>query len=285
MTPHAHRPGAEDVSLLGAALSYARRGWPVLALRPGQKVPAGKLVPHGLKDASTDPDVIAGWWASEPHANVGIRTGVGFDVLDVDVKHGAPGIRTLVDLLDENGCLPGGPCVATPSGGLHYFFLPTGLGNATSFLPGLDWRGNGGYVVAVPSTVDGKPYQWGLEPAEEALRKAPPWLLALLRRTVRTPSAPRGEVLVVRPSAYAWRALEAEVGRLFMAPKGRRNDALNSAAFSLGQLVGAGSLDVGEVVAALLSAALHTGLTEHEAERTIISGLSGGMRQPRRIPA
>jgi hypothetical protein len=40
--------------LLSAALSYVRRGWPVLPLRRGEKVPDGRLVPHGLNDATTD---------------------------------------------------------------------------------------------------------------------------------------------------------------------------------------------------------------------------------------
>ncbi|MGO9455834.1 MAG: bifunctional DNA primase/polymerase, partial [Acidimicrobiales bacterium] len=34
--------------------------------------------------ASVDPDQIRGWWQLEPKANIGLTTGGGFDVLDVD---------------------------------------------------------------------------------------------------------------------------------------------------------------------------------------------------------
>jgi hypothetical protein len=66
-----------------------------------------------------------------------------------------------------------------------------------------------------------------------------------------------------------------------MAPPGRRNATLNSAAFSLGQLVGGGLLDVDAVAGALLIAALASGLGETEAMRTIESGLKAGQCHPR----
>lgn len=69
--------------LLDAALDYAARSWPVFPCEPRGKRPLGRLVPHGLKEATTDPAVINGWWAKEPEANIGLRTGVSFDVLDI----------------------------------------------------------------------------------------------------------------------------------------------------------------------------------------------------------
>lgn len=291
-------------TLYAAALGYAGRGWPVFPVVPGGKLP---LVPsahpvgdplrgscrgecgrdgHGLYDASTDPEHIASWWTTTSRANVGLRTGVAFDVLDVDVKD-ADGIATLASLLDEHGCLPPVPSVATPSGGLHYYFRPTGAGNGARFLPGLDWRGAGGYVVAPPSNVDGKPYDWGVGPNTE-LCDAPAWLVALLKpRTSPAPArnrAPAGTA-VRSPSAYAQRALEAEVGRLLLTPEGARNDALNRAAYYLGQLVAAGALDAREVVEALVVAAERIGLEAGEIHDTIESGLNRGMAKPRRLPA
>lgn len=59
-------------SLLAAALSYAERGWSVLPLKARSKAPLGKLVPHGLKDATTNPDTIRAWWAECADANVGL---------------------------------------------------------------------------------------------------------------------------------------------------------------------------------------------------------------------
>ncbi len=49
--------------------------------------------------------------------------------------------------------------VRTPSGGLHAYF--TGSAQRNSHLPAhhLDFRSRGGYVLAPPSRIDGKPYQ------------------------------------------------------------------------------------------------------------------------------
>ncbi len=66
-----------------------------------------------------------------------------------------------------------------------------------------------------------------------------------------------------------------------MAVEGTRNHRLNAAAFSLGQLVGAGLLHLDAVAGALLVAALASGLGETEAMRTIGSGLAAGQRCPR----
>jgi hypothetical protein len=65
------------------------------------------------------------------------------------------------------------------------------------------------------------------------------------------------------------------------AMAGTRNDRLNSASFSLGQLVASGLLDVNEVAGVLLEAAVSSGLSEREAMRTIESGLKAGQRHPR----
>lgn len=134
------------------ALRYAERGWLVLPLRPREKVPLGA---HGLLDATTDPTVISAW---PDDANIGIRTGAvsGIVVLDADAGHG--GLESL-DLLR----LPETATVLTGGGGLHYYFAHPGheVRNATGLLPGIDLRGDGGYVVAPRSThPNGNRYEW-----------------------------------------------------------------------------------------------------------------------------
>lgn len=42
----------------GAALSLTEQGFAVLPLVPGEKRPLGQLVRHGVRDASSDPDVV-----------------------------------------------------------------------------------------------------------------------------------------------------------------------------------------------------------------------------------
>jgi len=87
-------------------------------------------------------------------------------------------------------------------------------------------------------------------------------------------------------AAYAQAALEKERADLARTPEGshNRNNRLNQAAFSLGQLVGAGILDCGEVEAALYDVALSIGLGDTETRDTIRSGLEAGLKEPRKLP-
>jgi putative DNA primase/helicase len=87
-----------------------------------------------------------------------------------------------------------------------------------------------------------------------------------------------------RRAAYGRRALELETDHVALAPKGERNDALNKAAFSLGQLVGADLLAEFLVIETLTSAAHRAGLNHAEIGPTIRSGLEAGKLQPRQMP-
>jgi hypothetical protein len=143
---------------LRQALEYAARGWPVFPCHVGQKTPA---TAHGYQDATTDPAQITAWFTPNPVWNVAIATGApGPDVLDVD-DHGPAGNGyaafarlTHAGLVDSVAAY-----VRTPSGGLHAYF--TGSAQRNGHLPAhhLDFRSRGGYVLAPPSRVDGKPYQ------------------------------------------------------------------------------------------------------------------------------
>jgi len=259
--------------LLAAALEYAARGWPVFPLEPGGKRPLGRLAPHGLKDASTDLEQIRAWWGAQPQANIGLVTGVHFDVLDVD---GDEGWRSLAHAVAEHGCLPSAPVAGTPSGGAHYLFLPTGLGNRAGFLPGLDWRGVGGYIVAAPSVgANGRSYEWLVGLDEVPIDPARPWLVA--RKTVSAPPTGQWDT----SSSYGQKALEGEVGRVLLTPEGERNHALNRAAYSLGQLVAARQLDAETVAEALYTAGIRAGLEHGEVIATVRSGLAAGLVNPR----
>jgi excisionase family DNA binding protein len=142
---------------LTAALRYARADWPVFPCVPGEKVPATR---HGLLDATTDPDKITWWWSRNPGRNLAIATGSpGPDVLDVDVRKDGSGFAAF-NRLRREGLIDGASAyVWTPSGGLHAYF--TGTEQANGRLPGhhLDFRSHGGYIVAPPSQIGGRPYQ------------------------------------------------------------------------------------------------------------------------------
>lgn len=66
--------------ILTAALEYASRGWLVLPLREG-KIPRLKA---WQKAATTDPEVIRGWWRQWPDSNVGIKLGPDSGIIDVE---------------------------------------------------------------------------------------------------------------------------------------------------------------------------------------------------------
>ena len=123
------------------------------------KHPLGSLVPHGVKDATTNRARVLAWWTRQPQANIGLATGHRFDVLDVDGPTGAQAIRAFAA---THGLDSSGPLVRTGGGGWHYYLAPTGLGNVRPRdLEQVDWRGRGGYVVAPPSRhASGHPYQW-----------------------------------------------------------------------------------------------------------------------------
>jgi len=95
--------------------------------------------------------------------------------------------------------------------------------------------------------------------------------------TIRTGNIASG------PAGYLSAALQNELVELALAKQGERNNALNKAAFSLGQLIEAG-LDRGKVEFELRHAATLLGLGTIEIERTIASGLGAGLAEPRAIP-
>jgi len=165
-----------------AALTYAARGWPVLPLVPRGKEPLARLVAHGVKDASADPQTVGAWWQTEPAANVGIAVPAGMFVLDVDPRAG--GDETLGELERRHGPLPGTVECLTGGGGRHlYFRAPQGVRLRGRLGPGLDVKASGGYVVAPPSLhPTGRPYTWEISghPDDVQPAPAPIWLLDLL---------------------------------------------------------------------------------------------------------
>lgn len=107
---------------------------------------------------------------------------------------------------------------------------------------------------------------------------------AATRRPTSTP--PSGNVTPLddeRAKRYAARALDDELDRLAHAVEGERNDTLNRAAFSLGQLVAAGLLDGEHVRYQLTDTARRIGLDPVEIDKTIASGFRAGSQHPREI--
>jgi Bifunctional DNA primase/polymerase, N-terminal len=220
------------------------------------------------------------WWRRWPQANLGLVTGRRFDVLDLDGDLGVEALRAALSIGPPEHP---GPVAHTGGGGWHLLYVPTGLGNRVGLLPGVDWRGRGGLIVAPPSRhASGTSYTWA-RPLTAALPEVPAALLRLLAppataRTTLPPATPASG----RGGGYGPAALAGERAAVAAALPGRRNATVNRAAFNLGQLVAAGLVDVDQVRVVLLAAALEAGNPEAKARATIESGLRGGAAKPRR---
>jgi hypothetical protein len=115
--------------------------------------------------ATRDEATIADWWRQWPNANIGIATGMksGVFVIDVDPRNG--GAASFARLCQQIGDLPRTLSVTTGSGGSHHYLrLPSDRAlrslKLTAF-PGIDFKGEGGLVVAPPSLhACGRRYEW-----------------------------------------------------------------------------------------------------------------------------
>lgn len=276
-------------TLMRAALQYAAKGYRVFPLEPRGKTPRTE---HGVKDATSDPEQVSTWWRAIPDANIGIATGNGLLVLDID---GDIGAQTLSNLLDIYGPLPHTPSQKTGKG-RHYLFTVDGpvKNSAGKIGPGIDTRGDGGYIVGGPSIhPSGDPYAWDEDarPSRVPAAPCPQWILDKLapkiseRAAVQQPAPADADPATL--SKYAARALDAEFDRVSSAGKGTRNHTLNAAAFSLGQLVGAGLLDAHLVSRTLSTAAQNCGYMAEEGpqhvDRIIASGMEAGIAKPRLV--
>jgi Bifunctional DNA primase/polymerase, N-terminal len=226
---------------LRAALAYAASGWPVFPCRPDAKVP---VIPaahpaddparltcrgecgrqgHGFHDATTDPAVIRSWWARWPDANPAIATGTpGPDVLDVDVKPDGNGFAAL-NQLKRAGMLGGAAAlIRTRSGGLHVYFTGTAQGCHALRRHHLDFKATGGYVLAPPSIVGGKPYELLDHRAGTATLNWPKVVVVLDPPRTSRPCPPR-----TAPPCSLPGELPAAVRRALKAPAPDRSAALH----------------------------------------------------------
>lgn len=144
-------------SKLDHALALAQKGFRVFPLIPNGKTPALKDWPD---KATSDTKRITAWWSGRfSHSNIGIATGKGLVVLDVDVKNGKKGAESYagLEMLHD---IPNTFTVTTPTGGKHvYFSAESEYRNSVSKLAkDIDIRGDGGFVVGPGTTVDGVDY-------------------------------------------------------------------------------------------------------------------------------
>ena len=262
-------------TLADAARRYASAGIPVFPCVPGGKQP---LTPNGFHDASTSRASVERWWRRTPEANIGLPTGAaaGVVVVDVDVHDSGSGYEAF-DRAHTRGLAAGwGWLVRTPSGGMHAYYPPADNEQRCWQVPvaHVDFRGDGGYVIAPPSRVDvrGKLRAYAVIAVSE--HAATPLDATGLRRFL---DPPRQMVrarcalppLGTKPERLAkWMAAQ---------PEGGRNQGLFWAAC---RLVEDGH-PVEVALATVGNAGLQAGLSRGEVQSTINSAYRIGVPRPR----
>ncbi len=248
-----------------AAQSLAAAGVPVFPCLVEGKRP---LTRRGFLDASSDPEQVAAWWSRTPNANIGIPTGAasGVVVVDVDV-HGPHDGRAAYQRATEAGLVDGaGLLVRTPTGGAHVYFPATPGSEQRSWqaaAAGVDFRGDGGYIIAPPSRriIDGNVKLY--EVADIAAHSVGAVDAARLRdfldpRPVAPPRPSSGSMDMESERLAAWVA-----GR----DEGERNRGLFWAACRLAE----NGVSAADALDALGAAAQSAGLGDREIATTVRS--------------
>lgn len=142
------------------ATKLAEMDFKVFPLRENAKTPLFKG--NAQTQGTTDLNQIRDIWTQHPNANIGIATGDGLTVIDVDTitAHGVDGENSMLVYQVDYGFINETLEVTTPTGGKHYYYLTDNeYSNKASILPGVDVRGLGGYVVGPGSTINGTLYE------------------------------------------------------------------------------------------------------------------------------
>lgn len=126
------------------ALQYIKKGKSVMPLRKDKR-PYLNEWREFQNRVATEAEVRE-WWTKWPDANIGLITGKvsGVTVIDVDLRHGGTVDGLPMTLIAKTG-----------NGGWHYYYkYEPGSTIGVNIRPGIDFRNDGGYVVAPPSVTD-----------------------------------------------------------------------------------------------------------------------------------
>jgi len=163
--------------MLEHAKYLIEQGFNIFPLLPNSKDPA---TPHGFKDATDNIEQFIKLLNGKTDFNIGLAMGSGVIAIDVDPRNG--GSETYSEIMvdhqipDTVRSMTGGELT-----GMHLFFSVNEEHRCkTQFLPGIDTKGDGGYVVSSPSIHPdtGKRYQWvpGAMPHEVSIKPLPDYL-------------------------------------------------------------------------------------------------------------
>jgi hypothetical protein len=258
------------------------------------KHPLAKLTPNGLKDATSEANVIKGWWAKYPQANIGLVTGGEIDVIDVD---GA--IPAYQSLIEDMGAPEHVATVLTGrgDGGLHIYCTPGGNKTIPSGKHGLpnkiEVKGAGGYVVAPPSRhITGGTYTYLTEITGTIHGKIPltQWLAELDTEPAPVvpirPTMPMPTITATADNVTKYRDAVIESARscvLNAGEGGRWMGLATEAVPKIARGIAGGLIEHHVGVYALETAARESGLSSNEVARIpelVDIMLAQGIKQP-----
>jgi len=242
--------------------------FPCTLTHDGRKIP---LISNWQKLATNDVEQIQKWSEQfrERITHWGVPTGAVNDllVLDIDIKK-ENGWKTIQD---RGLSIPDTLAQKTISGGSHFLYsYPKDgrqYGNRVGIFPGIDVRGENGYI-----------FFYGVNSVPKV--DPPAWLLQEATKPVVVEGGPS---IKIAPEV-AVKVIQTCLEAIREAPAGESNNVLNIESFKLGQLVASGAITREQAEIELLTAARSRGKPDYEAKMTIHSGLNGGSLKPLTSP-
>jgi hypothetical protein len=170
--------------MLESALKYREMGLSIFPVNPKDKRPA---IASWLKYQKEQPTIaeVNEWFGKNKHQGIAIVTGKISKLFVVDFDKYKPeyseenALKYFPDTLKT-------AMVKTINNGQHLYFNnpPGDISIKASVLPGIDYRGEGGYVVAPPTkNLLGRQYEW-VVPLEEGLADLPLSFINIIKRGV-----------------------------------------------------------------------------------------------------
>ena len=243
------------------ALGYARLGWRVFPVLPGDKRP---IYRGWQTDATTEERMVRQYFTADPTRNIGVVCGEAFDAWDIEVEH-VPALGAA--MADEGHVLPEAPLAQTGRGGLHLLTTPTGVNHTRQLhLGGThigELKSTGGFIVVAPSVTTGQ-YRWLWAPSAMGTPAAPDWLLGLLER-------PKVGIHRFRNRLTSEDDVLNVLGQLAHAVVGAGEGGRNNYLYWAMRRALEEGVPAKQASMVLLQAGLDAGLADHEVRATIRS--------------